>query len=228
MSLVANTAELAHGFTMADVDRAARIAASRAKAPMLGYDERKDIAWMAIVEAIYASDERPENLGQIGFTAISQEATDVQRHHGKLSYRKLERDEWAPHFAIYWRAVAGSGSFSEQVEERVALGQVLGALTAEEYDVIATLAAFGNHAAAAEALCLTRTTFTTRLMRVRRKINALWLAPETPVGPRKRADGKCSYGHDLDEHGYQSKTRDHTLCRVCLRNAARRRRARVA
>lgn len=228
MSTIAETATLAHGFTMADVDKAARVAASKARAHLFQYEERHDLAWMAIVEEIYSSDERPESLTKIGFVAINRAADEERRQHGKSSYRPLERDEWAPRFAIYWRALATAGDFTEQIAERVALRQVLSELTPAEYEAVSTLAAFGDVGLAADALGVSRGTFNNRMMKARRRINVLWLAPETPPGPRKRGeDGKCSYGHDLSEHGYQDKGRDRIMCGRCIRNAQRRRRARA-
>ena len=244
MSMLAETATLAHGFTMAEIDRYATLTARRLWTSGLDFEERYDSAWHAIVELIYASDTKPD-WREIIFAARNaiQKATgDQMRHHG---VDKL-RGGLAPKFRRYWGVEEGSDrpgamhtvrsavaeDFTDRLVERMALPAALSTLTAEEYEVVATLAVQDSRRAAADALGLSEAQFAHRLQRARAKVMALWLAPETPRqmgGSRgstaeQRAAGVCGNGHNRDEHSYRD-SRDLVVCRLCKRNANRRRKA---
>lgn len=218
-------ATLAHDFTMADIERASRISAYRARTgTFLTWGERYDIAWMAIVEEIYTAQEKPD-LVEVGMSAVGAESKAHLRHHGVVGLTGA--NEFTPRFRAYWHHVAAETDFTDGIVDRLALAQVLGVLTPKEYEAIAALAALGSSVAAAKALGLSRPAFKERLRRARAKIFALWYAPETPrdLGRYKLTpDGQCTYGHDLTEHGviYDGRLR----CRRCKRNDARRKLAR--
>ncbi len=226
MSLVAETATLVHGFTMADLDRIAR-AASRLRHYIRSVDEndRYECAWHAAAERLYSSVEPPRYMDLVlaGLTAIQKEVGAHLRHHG------IDRNTWepAPRFTLYWDAstVDRPGrwpeDFTDHVTERMALPQVLGLLTAMEYEAVSALAAHGSQVAAASAVGVSPHVFQQRIGRARRRIAEAWLAPDQP---RQRRANACLSGHDRAEHGFMDE-HGRWVCRTCKRNSHRRRRA---
>lgn len=217
MSTVAETATLVHGFTMADLDRAAGIAANLHRSSFLSFDDRYETAWMAIAEHLYANAVLPDrNLVQVGNAAISQARNDEMRHGGVT-----RSGETAPRAQNYWRAVAGEESFAERVIERVALRQALATLTPQEYEALVALAALGDQLSAAAYIGISRAQFQRRLKAARFKINVVWVAPETPrdLSPGN-SDKECRYGHELEGDNLYISSEGRRRCRTCRRRDA--------
>lgn len=229
MSIVADTATLARGYSMGDVDRAARMAASKAHAsPHMSWTERNEVAWMAIVEAVYDGSEIG-SLVKIGLQAISTESNAYLRQHGLRGDRG--DDEFSCKFSIFWRHIGAGGDrdFTDSVTERLALPMVLGTLTPAEYEAVVALAAHGSSTAAAEALGIKLGAFSSRMRTARKRMLEAWYSPETPPDTTQgklSLDGECNSGHDMTVHGviYDGRPR----CRMCKRNNQRRVRARAA
>lgn len=222
MSFVADTATLAHGFTMADLHRAARQAAggSGARSP-LPWDERYEIAWMAIAEAIYESDERP-NLPLVGMQAISKESHSYRSFHGLEGASARDGDR-APSFIKFW-APRGSEDFTDTIVERLSLPAVLSLLSSEEYEVLAALAAHGTQLKVAEVLRLSPALVNQRVKSGRQRVIAAWIAPDTPrdISIKNRDSDTCRYGHLRSEHSFARKDGG-IRCRLCERARSRRR-----
>ena len=109
--------------------------------------------------------------------------------------------------------------------QMAALRDALAVLTAEQYEALATLAAFDNDvAAAAEALGMKYHGFYYRVLSGRNKIKAVWFGDETPVTSLLTGE-TCRVGHSRAEHGIYREDAGVWACRVCNRNAARRRSA---
>lgn len=214
MSVIAETATLVHGFTMADVDRAAGIAANLHRDSYWRYDDRYETAWMAIVEHLYANTELPgRDLVTVGNAAISKARNDESRHHGVDRY-----GEPAVKAQRYWRAVASDEPFADRVIELVALRQALATLTADEYEALAALASLGDQLSAAAYLGLSRAQFQRRLRTARQKINIVWVAPETPRDlTENKGDGCCKYGHPLEGDNLYISSEGRRRCRTCRR-----------
>jgi hypothetical protein len=228
---VAETATLAHGYTMAEIDRLSDVAVAMAgrmyRGTMLDATDRKEAAWFGIVDMLYSATSYPDGytLIQAGTAAIRTETNQAFRHGGVDKNSGAD----AANFAKYWLPVTRpSGDFTDGIVERMALPPVLGVLTAPEYEAIAALATYGSQKAGAEALGIQAGAFSGRIQRARRRIVEVWLEHETPANTARRStsDEQCAYGHDRAEHGYKDPKKGWWRCRVCVRNGQRRHRAR--
>lgn len=224
MSVIAETAELVWGYTMADVDRAARVAVRKHDySRSLDDEDRADCAWHAVVTELYSRDDPPtfHDLLQAAFTALSREVSEHRRHHG------ITAEGMAPKFERYWLPVKfeRTDGFSDRICETIALRDALGVLTGDQYEALSTLAAFDNAAgAAAEALGLKYHGFMYRVYSGREKIKAVWFDEETPVVSKATGD-TCRVGHARGEHGRRLPD-GRWECVRCKRAASRRRAAR--
>lgn len=226
MSQVAETATLVHGYTMADLERAARISSWKAPARDLPQRDRYDTAWSAMAELLYSSNTPPtfHDLLDAGRNAIVRESKKHWHHHGWDSQTR----EPSPSFQTYWGATISRhgnrwpGDFTDSTLERIALPQVLALLDDRQYQVISALAVHGTNAAAAKAIGMHVATFGLHLREARRRVLEAWLAPDRPPA---RADDECKAGHSRSEHSYKNK-HGYWVCRTCDRNANRRKKAR--
>lgn len=224
---VAETATLAWGYTMADLDRLSRMA-HRYGGTSNDIDEQLNAAWVGIVERLYTSEQHPSRSELItaGKFAIMSWRDSYLKMHG-FSRKTSKR---TPNHVTYWRSGAGRAraeDFTDGLVERLALPQILGSLTVKQYEAVVALAAYGQRAPAADALGLTLPAFDSRIEKARRRINALWFEPDTPrpTWTKARINEVCRYGHSR-EHSYKD-ANDLWVCNVCKRNDSRRRRARL-
>lgn len=220
MSTVAETATLAHGYTMAEINRIAGVVVSKDHySRPLDYDDRIACAWHAVVEALYTA-ERPPVFGELyvaGLQALSAEMSKYRQLHG------VAKEGLAPRFQVYWRPthVERTDGFSDRLVEKMALHDVLGLLTDRQYEAVSTLAAFDNdRRAAADALGIKYDAFNMRINDARKRINAVWYDGETPPKRRSSSDDACAAGHNRAEHGLKREGK--WVCRKC--DSARRRR----
>lgn len=226
MSTVAQTATLAHGYTMADIDGCTRSAMNISyRSWMLEWNDRWETAWDGIVVHLYRADAAPtrHELVTAGLNALGAMADAYWHHHG-INPRTREM---GANVARFWLAPVGGqlADFTDSIAERLALPQVLAVLTDLEYEAIAALAAHGSNTAAAAALGITTKTFSARVNAARRRFVETWLDHETP--PRA-ADltQTCRAGHPRDdENGYVINGGRHWRCRTCGRARDRKRKA---
>jgi len=231
MSTVAETATLAWGYTMADIERLANRAVGRhGLSHRMDYSDRHDVAWHAIVEELYTTPELPApyRLITAGLRALDREISDYRHHHGIIT------DGFAPKYERYWRPVTHpqTDGFTDRLIEVLALPAALSVLSPEQYEAIVTLAAFDNAMQdAADAVGMKYHGFYYRVQAARAKIKEVWFEEETPVGSKPTAPhsdaGTCRSGHPRAEHGRQLPS-GIWECRTCKNAAARRRRARAA
>lgn len=247
MATVTEIATLAHGYTMAEIDRMAGLAVTNtvAKVSHLDWDDRRANGWHAIVELLYSTSDKPaaRDLIAAGERAILRANEAERRHHG-LS--KRNPGQLAPRYLMFWsvdqpsdrppRMIRANGphvdtDFTDRIVERMALPTALGELTDVQYEALAALAAHDNRELAAAALGVSVVTFNRRLKSARRRFMAEWFAPETPRTHTRsedaRADpaGTCKNGHSRIEWGTRTSA-GRLRCRLCQRNVARRQRAR--
>lgn len=225
MTTIAQTATLAHGYTMADIDRIAAVAVRKDwySKGLMTHDERIECAWDAVVATLYAAEEWPPffQLLTAGVRALSSEAVATRKFYG------MTKEGLAPRHIAYWLPIhrTPTDGFSDHLVEKMALREVLGVLTDLQYEAIATLAAFDNRAdLAADSLGVKRSTFQMRVHDARKRINAVWYDGETP--PKGRAAhgaDKCRAGHSRAEYGVQRQGK--WTCRACNRTARRRKAA---
>ena len=222
-NLVAQTATLAWGYTMADIENMAWYVTRIRSTNLVDPEEAIAVAWHGIVECLYTAVEPPARYDLIdaGQAALRAERNARVQHYG-LGTGKYRENAHGPRFATYWRTHHDVGDdFTDRVAERLALPTVLAVLSPKEYEAISTMAAFDNDAeAAAAALGMKLGSFRDNLYRGRKRILAVWFEHETPRS--KKADpGKCRNGHTREGNtfvGSDGKRR----CKVCHVSSGKR------
>lgn len=179
----------------------------------ISFDERYELAWMAVVEHLYTTEEPPRryDLVNAGLDGIRDGLNAQLSSHG-INNNTYEP---APHFLRYWSAHVGThDDFADHLVETLALPQVLACLTPRQYEAIAALAAHGTQRAAAQSLGIKPATLSARIARARQRIADLWHEHETPVYTVRKGDAeRCHAGHSRAEYGSPDG------CRACKRTS---------
>ncbi|MFG1846729.1 hypothetical protein [Micromonospora carbonacea] len=191
---------LRHGWTLADINTAARDAALGVGARAADFHERYDTAWSAIAEHLYTTTNPParHDLVTAGRSAILREEAAIRRSHG-LPDRNIGQHSQTPRYVMYWQWAARTTPSPEtSVVERHATRQILAALTARQQATVAAMAAGRSPQAAANLLGVPYRTVTSRMKEVRRRFFRLWHEGETPsrVWLNERA-GSRTEGHRI-------------------------------
>lgn len=231
---IAEQATLVHGYTMADVERAAQTASRhhRRSLSLLDMEDREEIAWGGIVEYLYEcgcgrgvcnrrDDVSFRDLVLAGIRSLDYAMNDTRRHNG-FSTKGGE----AANFIKFWLPVRrakhwSEDGFSDRLCDLMVLRESLGELTDDQYETIATLAAFdGIVRHAANALGVNERTFYSRVTRARARVHEVWV-DELPDRSRVADDGgeaeeTCGRGHSRAQHGKQTKA-GHWRCTECQR-----------
>lgn len=183
---------LPHGFTAAEVERLARTAAAGSVGVRLDRGDAYEASWFAIVERLYTSDVAPQP-GQLvarGRVALLELLCAETRTHGNSGQhaRRLGGPSSTDRgFGLFWDWFAQpTPSPERRIVESLALRQVWRALAPIHRATFAALATHETYPAAAEALGLSRKSFTMRVSRARQEFLALWHEHETPSGPWRR------------------------------------------
>jgi DNA-directed RNA polymerase specialized sigma24 family protein len=225
MSTVAEIAELAHGYSMARVDDIAKysVRSYPRSLAVLGYEDRYDTAYLAVVEHLYSVQEVPDwrDLRNAAHDALRDACGAWYQSHGVNDMTMEQR----PSFHQYWLpVVAGLSDFTDRVAERLALPQVLATLTPAHYEALAALAVHGSNTAAAAAIGIKPAVFNNRIQKARQAAIAAWFDHEQPPKKPDRATA-CKQGHLWSEHGVENP--DGTKrCRLCCRERSRNTRRR--
>lgn len=233
MSEVAEIATVAHGYTMADINRIARIAVSKHRfSQSLNWDDRIESAWHGIVEEL-CSRADPPSFTELMHKGIDQISRDQDRRHQFLG-RPDADGQSSPNFTRYWgerpsalrplskKRLSFDDGFSERLCENMSLKHVLSVLTPAQYEALVTLAVFNNdRIRAAESLGLSIKAFGSRLYTGREAIKKVWFEDETP--PKREAGVTCRSGHLRSEHGLYREKYAQWTCLECKRAAARKR-----
>jgi len=175
-----------HGYTLADVDQASRSGVFRSYGWHAGdADERFSVSRLAVLEYLYAADERPP------FQELVNQAwlADHRFVAGEMRERGVNRADrgggtTASFERYWWAAGANVPSPEGRIVERLAVHQIMPLLTDKQYEAVTALAAHGDYAAAAASLGIGMGAFDGRLMKARRTFTQAWHHPETP---RRRA-----------------------------------------
>jgi hypothetical protein len=179
--------ELRHGYTVGDIEKLAFAAVRRdVWHQSLPFSDRVDIAWSAIAEHLYSSDEPPGErmLIRAAWLELRREVEDNWHTHGvSRSAGVYDGDGVMPAFARYWDQAARAQGPENPVVEHVALHQIWAALPPHHQAVLAALAAHGDYTGAAEFLGTQRGTLITQVSRARRSFLELWHEGETPSRP---------------------------------------------
>lgn len=239
--------ELRHGYTLADLHQMTVAAVKADRLLAMGYSERWDIAWEAIVLELFEAEHWPrrESLVQAGWKAIYRHIRDGLRQRGWSDDRDWSSaDPTMPRFVQFW----GSGvtpSHEDRVVERVAVYQAIDKVTGPYREAVVALAVADDYRAAAGLLGITDKALTTRLVTARRRFLAAWHEGETPHRPRRTdrrvgVHGKdlathCSAGHEWSPENTRTsretvrgKGKTRRTCRACERDRHAGRRADAA
>ncbi|PSK91752.1 hypothetical protein CLV63_11933 [Murinocardiopsis flavida] len=167
------------GWTARAIVRLANYAATHYRyATPLPWGERRDIAWSAIAEHLYAAAEPPDiwDLIRAGWNAITAHTRKHRAFHGQTEHGA------APQFHRYWMlASSPTGSPEERVVERLALDQIWAALSPRQQELISALYYHEDYTRAAASLGLPVSSFYSMISRARRAFTALWHEHETPT-----------------------------------------------
>ena len=175
-----------HGYTLADLDRLARIAAARGYGGyVLDPTDRYHAAWSAIAEHLAiagaAAPPQPRELLATGVAAVRDAGQD-QRHTWGIgpTWGATRRD--TPRWKRYWELTGRPTPSPEAAaDDRIALRQIWPHLSLNHRTALYALAVHdGDHQAAAESLGKSLGAFQTQLGRARAAYRALWHEHETP------------------------------------------------
>lgn len=201
--------ELKHGYTMADLDRATRMALRR----NVGWNaftqsERYEIAWSGIALALYEADEPPtmSDLASAGWYAIGEARVTEMRHHGIDSTHNI--GEIRPHFDRYWSwAARPIASPENAIVEKVALYQIWPLLTPQQKQSLSALAVHGSAKLAAAALGKSFSAFHQSAHLGRHRFMEHWHEGET-IPARNYRDRRRADADDTDaRESYRSRRR---------------------
>lgn len=227
--------DIAHGYTLADLDRMARAACAADRSLAGDMTTRYDTAWSAIATALCEAETwpRPETLIRAGWQAIYAEIRAMQHTYGYSEYV----GGFGPRAAAYWTRIPAD-HMDDKVIEPMAAWQILATLTEKELAAVTALAALGDYQAAADALGISYLAFHQRLTAARTRFRRRWYAPETPPPVRgmdkrirsRTLTNRCPSDHEFTpENTWLSPTgRGGRRCRTCIAAARPRARARAA
>jgi hypothetical protein len=142
-------------------------------------DDLYSAAWHGIVEHLCTTDEPPSrhDLLDAGRQALAQDVKATMRHHGA---RNDTRNNGA-RYAMYWEWAGRAVPSAEAgIVERIALAQILAALTPRQREAFTALASTADYLDAARLLDIEAQTFRSLLGRARGAFRGLWHEGEAP------------------------------------------------
>jgi hypothetical protein len=211
--------ELRHGYTLSQVTALSVFAVRRQLWHQAAdFDERLEVAWHAIIEQIYSSEQPPlvRDVVRAGWQAIGDHARQDDRFYGRDSHDRYASTT-AGFERYWWTAARPTSGPEDRVTDRVALTQIWPRLRPLHRDVLAALAAHGDNGLAADALGKSRKTFTTELGQARREFLALWHEGEAPSRPWGQ-DRRTVNGRDQHPVTYRIIVRERRRARRAARD----------
>lgn len=178
--MTASTTVVAHGYTMRDLDAFARavVMNNRTWWPAGDRDDLYSAAWHGIVEHLCTTDEPPSrrDLLEAGRQALVQDVKATMRHHGA----RRDTSNNGARYAMYWEWAGRAVPSAEAgIVERIALEQILAALTPRQREAFTALATTGDYLDAASLLDIEAQTFRSLIGRARGAFRGLWHEGET-------------------------------------------------
>lgn len=204
--------KLRHGYTYGNLEGIARKAALDSKWRYVSLADRYEIAWSAITEALYTSEDPPYayDLIQCGIRAIARYVEEDGQLRGTYYYRPGKPR--MPRFEIYWWTAAGpTPSPEDRIIDRIAARHIFEKLTPANQRVLLALADHNDYTRAAESLGISRKSFVTYVYLARKQFLRLWHDDETP----SRIWGR-------DHHTGKPRQRSITAITIRRRHARRR------
>jgi hypothetical protein len=226
------TTDIAHGYTLTDIDRMARQACAADRSLAGDMTTRYDTAWSAIAVALVEAQRwpRPEALVRAGWQAIYAEIRAMRHTYGYSEHT----GDLGPRAAAYWTRRPIDHA-EDRVVEPLAVAQIMPTLTPAEHRAITALALHDDYQAAADAIGVRYQTLHMAIRAARVRFRRRWYAPDTPptvTGMDKRVRSRTLSDHCPQDHAF---TPENTWrppggggrrCRTCM--AAARPGARAA
>lgn len=177
------TADPLRGWTLAELNGVAAAIVSRHRHwwPAGDIAGQHAAAWDGITEHLLTSDEPPSRqaMAAAGLRALSAYVRREISHQGGGSHNGIANA--GAKFASYWEwHSAPAPDPQERVCDRLAVTQILPALTPRQREALLALAAWEDYQLAAAAMGCTTGTFEVHIKRARQAFRALWHEGETP------------------------------------------------
>ena len=198
---------VAHGYTLGDLHAMAVAACSADRSLASDARTRYDTAWSAIAEALTLADHDDPpartDLVRTGWQAIYAEVREMRVMFGFKDRDGTTGVATAPRYVTYW--TVRHHDPEDGFIERLAVRQILPTLPDVYRDAVIALAVHGTYQDAADALGIRYTAFVGRIRTARRRLHALWFAPETAppfrgTDRRVAAYGKTPATHCANNH----------------------------
>lgn len=193
-----NQPNVRHGYSLADLDDLARRVVSNNLNwwPVGDRADQHDTAWHGIVEHLYSADDAPtrNELLEAGRRILVDEVKSHLQTHGA----RRDGTNNGAKFAAYWRALnAAAPSHEPAIIERVALVQVMAALTPRQREAFGALAACDDYVGAARLLNVEPQSYRDLIGRSRQAFDALWHEGET--ARKRRPDRRVTRREPTDQ-----------------------------
>lgn len=184
-----------HGYTVANVTRIAYVALrAAAERGAHNLDEKRSIAVCAVITELHDHECDPglSTLMRAAERAVQNATNSDWSNAGYNSKTK----EFQKGFHPYWRPGVAK-PLDEAVTERVAVPQILAALTDRQRETVQALVeAEGSHQAAALLLGIRPNSVACNLRNVREAFRALWFEHETPPDVNWRRGRSFTYSEE--------------------------------
>ncbi len=181
-----NDVPLRHGYTVGQVRSICLGLLNRQPwyhaADFVSFGQRLEVAWHAIIEHLYTSDQppSPREMMNAATRAVNQDVQGIRQFHGRNAHGRYAGTTIKGFERYWWFTASPARSPENRVTERVALAQIWPRLHPVHQQALAALAAHGDHGRAAASLGISRRLFTTRLSDARQAFLKLWHEGESP------------------------------------------------
>lgn len=227
-------------YTLTEIDRLAKTAATAAPAGGLDGYTRYSLAWSAIAEALCTTEQPTRrDLIHAGWQAINAEITACLHARGYKGGHAHQGPASSPRYNQFWYPV-GDESAIDRLVDHIAAQQAGEVFTRAQGAAVEALATHDDHALAAAALGIAYKTFASRLAEARRAFRAVWYAPDAPppitrhdkrrgnTTPRTHCAANHLMGGDNLRIRHRKGGKTERICRACETARGRDRREQAA
>jgi hypothetical protein len=209
----ARDSELRYGYTLTSLENLARRAVFESRWQFIAFHEKYEIAWSAIAEQLYASDQPPgaSDLIHAGEKAIRIHVEDLGHTHGTYYYR--ETTDMPRYWKFWWSQAGPAPSPETGIVDVVTLQQIWPRLTVNSQRVLMALAVHGDYERAAESLNKPYRTFVTQVYEARRHFLRLWHEGEQP---------SRVWGHDVRKRSSPRQQGERSVTATTIRRRRQR------